>query len=468
MLRYLLVLLAALVVVLAVIFDRPWLSVGAGVLLAGGVGFLAWRLWLSVTEENENDTDGPEASDPRDASLQELGIMEIRPQGEEDTSVTPSREETEKQPPQTTESEAVPSQSPEAPGVSTGPSTGSTKSQESPMVEETEKENMIDRTVVTGDAPVLGPLVQSLRAALGAKTVCLLVQEDMALSYRIEAVASTQPQVRLSGSFNTQTPLLTANMAQRSVSVRSLPEDGLAVEDLGYYQTPPSVDHLAVAPIPRPKNPTSTFLVADGTVDADLGSSQARTILEHYVEVVDLVLAADQASMKRADDKETSRPKGETEDGSSEPASEPDAGPRPRRELIAEEMDAAEGASEGLALVLVHLNRAESIARRGEDAVASAERLFRARLQQAVPSQRVERFGELTYGIFFRGDLNALEPWVADLEATMDAEKGELEGGVSVGASVWSRRDEDPETLRADATEALREAYETGTSTVVT
>jgi GGDEF domain-containing protein len=140
--------------------------------------------------------------------------------------------------------------------------------------------------------------------------------------------------------------------------------------------------------------------------------------------------------------------------------------PRPRRELIAEEMEAAQSNSEKLALALVHLNRAESIARRGEEAVASAEHLFEARLDQLMPAQRIERFGELTYGIFFREGADAVEPQVAELKARMAQEEGELEGGVSVGAAVWN--EEDPEALRTEATEALREAYETGTPTIVT
>jgi len=55
---------------------------------------------------------------------------------------------------------------------------------------------------------------------------------------------------------------------------------------------------------------------------------------------------------------------------------------------------------------------------------------------------------------------------MADFESAMAQEKGELEGGVSVGVAVWD--EEDPEALRTEATEALRKAYETGTCTIVT
>lgn len=467
MLRYLVVLLAALVVVLAFIFNRPWLSMGAGAVLAGGLALLAWQFWQSYREQELGRREPDRSTESTDQSLEELGIMEIRKQEDEAGEEAKTRAAAEggeatdgdggATPPQSQSSGAAP-----VSGESSNDDT--TRAQGSVGEEENER---LDRTVVTGDAPVLGPLMQSLRAVLEAKTVCLLVEGEVALSYRIEVLASTKAHVRLRGSFTTQTALLTDSMAQRSVTVRDLPEDGLAIEDLGYYERSPSVDQVAVAPVLRPDEATRTFLVADGVEATDLRSARSRTVLERYADMVDLVLASEQASLADAaadaeavpDTSRTERPSGEDE-------RDADGAPRPRRELIAEEMQAVEATSGDLALALVHLNRAESIARRGEEAVASAERLFRARLEQVVPNHRVERFGELTYGIFYREAVDEIEPWVADLEGTMDAETGELEGGVSVGVAVWNG-DADAEALRGDAIEALRTAYETGTSTIV-
>jgi hypothetical protein len=116
--------------------------------------------------------------------------------------------------------------------------------------------------------------------------------------------------------------------------------------------------------------------------------------------------------------------------------------------------------------VLVHLNRAESIARQGEEAVASAEQHLRSRLEDLAPGARVERFGELTYGLFVRSAVDEVEGWAADLQEAMAQETGALEGGVSVGVAVRHEH-HDPEGLRADATDALLEAYETGTCTII-
>lgn len=465
MLRSLLTLLALLVTGLAVLFDRPWLYVVTGLILVGSLGLLGWWLWTTYwKEDSDRPRPTPEPKEP-DPSLDELGIVDIQPK---DATADRSGEAP-------VEGEAADPDRTPSPATNTGPATPATDSSSPSGPNETaapvaEASESVQRPPESREAPVLAPLLESVRAAIDARTVCLLVQEEVALTYRIEAAASTHPSVRYSGTFDTQTPLLTATMSRQSVTVQPLAQQKIAVEDLRYYEAPPAVDHLAAAPVSRPDASSTTFLLADAPAEADLGSSRARTLLEHFAETVALLLpTTDQTAPGRAGAADTEEHGNEqrASDSTDAAADEHDA-PRPRREIIAEEMEAAQAASEDLALVLVHLNRAESIARRGEEAVTSAERLFRARLEQRAPNQRVERFGELTYGILFRNGADVVEPWVADLETSMAAEDGELEGGVSVGVAVWGGRTEDPEALRAEATEALREAYETGTATIVT
>lgn len=470
MVRFLLVLLAVLVVGLAVLFGRPWLYAITGFIVAGGLGALGWWLWTMYHEEQQTAERPSPNPDPDDPSLDELGIMDIQPQeadaapeeGDE-RGATHTTDDAARATPVSDEEE------PASPGPSTSQSTTAQPTQET------------DETTDPGESPVLTPLLEAAREALDAETVCLLVQEDVALTYRIEALASNHPSVRQTGSFDTQTPLLTATMSRESVTRRSLAESEVAVEDLGYYDTPPAVDHLALAPIAQPDASSTTFLLADAASEVDLGASRARTVLSQFADTVGLLLDAERApdppdpepsapSSDDANDPENPTLFSQHSNGTAEPPSDMDEdaddSPRPRRELIAEEMADAQSASEPLALALIHLNRAESIARQGADAVASAERLFQARLEQNAPNQRVERFGELTYGIFFRAGPDTIEPWIADFEAAMAKEEGQLEGGASVGVAVWT--DEDPEGLRTAATEALRKAYETGTCTIVT
>jgi hypothetical protein len=488
MVRFLLVLLAVLVVGLAVLFGRPWLYVATGLILVGGLGGLGWWLWTTYRQDQpapERPTPAPEDDDP---SLDELGIMDIQPQGSggPDAPDAPPDETAAPSGPRTPPNTAAPTDSDASSGP---PPTSVDTPQPSPTTDPPAQEDTEGQ-----EKAVFAPLLEAARAALDAQTVGLLVQEDVALSYRIEALASRHPSARKSGSFDTQTPLLTATMSRESVTYRSLTGAEVAVEDLGYYDDPPTVDHLALAPVAQPDASSTTFLVADAPSDVDLGASRARTVLSHFADTVALLLdtgrspdesgsepsSQDADAVEDADEVEgTGEIEGEIEDADMLSPSangtaaadagteaDPDEPPRPRRELIAEEIEAAQSASEPLALALVHLNRAESIARQGEEAVASAERLFQARLEQKAPTQRVERFGELTYGIFFRAGPDTIEPWIADFEAAMAQEEGQLEGGASVGVAVWT--DEPPEALRTAATEALREAYETGTCTIVT
>jgi len=465
MFRYLLALLTVVVAGLAILFDRLWLRVGAIGLLAGGLGLLGWQFWNAYQDDAVNRPVS-ESSSPED-SLEDLGIGEVRPQDEGTSESPPGAARTDELGEQARGSSSA-----------LGASEGSRSTEEEPAAlqaaaapsngGEAGTTNRADRPVATDEAPVLSPFLRSLRAALDAQTACLLVQEEIALTYRIEALASTHSQTRREGTFDTQTPLLTATMSRQSVSVRLLTEDEVAIEDLGYYERPPDVDHFAVAPVPR-DGPSTTFLLADAPATSDLGQSQARTLLERYAEMASLLLEIQAPSEGREQQKGDEGREQTIRSSESPPDTDEDSSvaPRPRRDIIAEEMDAADTASKSLALVLVHLNRAESIARQGEEAVATAERLLQGRLEQFAPDQRVERFGELTYGIFYRGSAEVVESWVTDLEADMAKEEGTLEGGVSVGAAVRRPRHDDPEALRTDATEALREAYKTGTCTVV-
>lgn len=462
MLRSLLTLLAVLVTGLAVLFERPWLYVVTGLIVIGGLGLLGWWLWTAYAGDNPNrPRPSPDTTDA-DPSLEDFGIVDIKPENAEgEPSPADAQEASPSHPGRA--STAASADAPESRSNSSSASRSGTPPTPASSPPSTDASP-------ADEAPILSPLLESLRSAIDARTVCLLIQEDVALTYRIEAIASSHPSVQTSGTFDTQTPLLTATMSRETVTLRPLAEEKLAIEDLRYYDDPPPVDHLAAAPVSRPETSSTTFLLADGPADANLGRSESRSLLKHFAETVALLLSKESSSAAPSDSPSTDESVNGQDAASASPAEssgDGDGSPRPRHEIIAEEMEAAEADEEDLALALVHLNRAESIARRGEEAVASAERLFHARLDQLAPSQRIERFGELTYGVFFRAGADAVEPQVADLQNTMDREDGELEGGVSVGVAVWRDRSDTPKALRSAATEALREAYETGTPTIV-
>ena len=230
MLRSLLALLAVLVVGLAVLFSRPWLYVVTGVILAGALGLLGWWLWSTyATDEPEQPRPSPEP-DASDPSLDEMGIVDIQPETA-DTDLAqekPTQEDRTKSEPVESSGQAAASTTPSASGqalATQDPEAGQDETTERPPTpEETEAEPPPD----PHEAPVLDPLLESARAALDARTVGLLVQEEVALTYRIEALASTHSAVQRSGSFDTQTPLITATMSRQSVTIRTLAEWVLA------------------------------------------------------------------------------------------------------------------------------------------------------------------------------------------------------------------------------------------------
>lgn len=299
--------------------------------------------------------------------------------------------------------------------------------------------------VVTEDArdPVLTPCLEALRAALEAQTVVLLVQEDVSLEYRVLSVSSTVANVLPGGTFTAPVPLLAPSMVDRPVTVREVSSE--LYEALGYYMgVPPRVAEVALSPIPFTHEGALYFLLADAPTLGKLDRLSASTLLIEFGRLLATLLELQQARWTTAAQAY-----------------------RPRREIIAEEMTWARSRGEPLALALVHLNRADAIAAEGPVALAAAEQALKAVVQESVPDQRVERFGELTYGVFYRAPVPEVEAWATRLQAQLAEASGWLEGGVSIGVAVLQERHQTPEQFRVDATEALREAYETGTCTIL-
>ena len=484
MLRVFLVLLAILLAVLAFVFDRSWLYAGAGLPLVGALSLVGWQMWTRYQRHQEREPTRGDENDPKE-DLEEFGIVDVRPEGAEDAPGSASTSTPPDEPAAPTPTPAdstgdprtnTPSSNPappalDHPAVTAPEETSETDdpSEASQTAPDNDKlEDPDDRDPAgasSSDDTGLTALLASARAALGAQTVCLLVQEDVTLEYRIEACASAMADVQTTGTFETQRPLLSARMSRQAVAVQSLDEETRS--SLGYYRRPPAtLSQMAVAPVQRPDDPATIFLLADTDGATDLASSRARRLLEHYAEMADLLLDSDPPAPLESTDQENAPLEDPMRDTEESETGNEDL-PPPRRTIIAEEMDAAQESADSLALALVHLNRAESIARRGEDVVATTERRMRARLEQEAPGHRIERFGELTYGIFLRGDAEEAEEWAVAVQDAMADETGALEGGISVGVAVQGPSHTEPERLRADATEALREAYETGTCTIV-
>ena len=470
MMRVLLILLALVVAVLAFVLDEVWLYwLASGLVVAAGValGVYAWRSYREAKRFQGADA----GASSREKELEDLGIMDVRPQSEKEkgargdaSSKASSRttdegaaaEASEGGPDREAEGSSAASQSPA--GEDPSSVKGKTAAQ---VVASSQEEESAEESTDEGLVP---PYLQALRAATDAHTVALLVQEEMALEYQIEGIASQSQQVRRD-AFTTTEPLLSASMSREPVTVCRVGDD-VAPDDLGYYTEgpPDGVDSLALAPVEGPPDAATRFLIVDAsTGTTNLASQRTQSIITRFADLLGFIRESEASPEEAPDEEEIADAWDEVGAGVDGAKGE---APRPRREIIAEEIERAEEGTQHLALALVHLNRAEALARNGQSVVAQAEETLHARLDRLASDCRVERFGELTYGIFYHGNPEGVEPWAESLHEEMGRATGVLEGGVSIGVALRHERQQ-PEDLRENATEALRVAYETGTCTIV-
>ena len=479
--------------VFGIALDRPLLIVIAGILLLIVLASFIWMLRRRFKEDEVPPRGSSSSGTPeedRNSELKELGIMEIRPKQKEEVppSETEARlddaEEEALAPVQQSDNPAPESDaSPAHPAVKE-PDSGGTDAVEgdendaSPekapaLSQELEQASPPEasspkvsrRSISEGASPpvpppsaeeqpahispaiagALAPYLEALRTIIDARTVCLLKQEELALEYEIEALVSTADNVLQEGTFSTTTPLLTASMTQRAVTVQRVGERALPSECLRYYRGPATtIRQVMLAPVDHAYEPASFFLLADTVEEGGFNAERPRILMTQFAKLLATIL---------------------NEEDPDSIQQQPDA--RPRSEIIAEEIKKAKDEDHPLALALIYLNRAEALADEGEQSVSTAEKRLEQYLREKTPGGRVERFGELTYGVFHPADVAAVETWAMQLTSDLEKKDGRLEGGISIGIAMLGTRHKTPDALRADATEALREAYETGTCTIL-
>jgi hypothetical protein len=339
------------------------------------------------------------------------------------------------------------------------------------------------------DAPFMGHYLEAVREVLQARIVALVIQEEMVPDYRVEALVGGPSVLRNGTEFSTRQPLLTASTAHQSVTVHSL----ASPEPTPDYDParPPTIKSVALAPLTRHTSPDLSFLLVDA--DYDLDTARVQTVLEQLANTLALVLdtqereptawevAATENGSVTWDEDDLIGHEAPVADASRVPAHRPapsdpepdenvvpdEDAPRPRSEIIADEMEKAHQTERTLSLVLVHLNRADTLDDKGEETVQRAEHELQQYLQECAPQARVTRFGEVTYGVFVHEPVDIVCDWAVDLHDSLAyEEEGILRGGSSVGVAVWNGQDA-PKAFRANATEALRDSYMSGHCSVI-
>ncbi len=440
MLRILFFLLAIVAAILAIVLQMPELYAAAGVLVL--IAIIVILMTMRGRHRKEKETLGRGAS-VGDEELQDLGIVNIRPREKRVVASAPESEDPEMQ---TSEDAPVEANSAFA-GRQTrsDPASGLAvrRKERSGASEDRSANERLRKEVLT-------PYLQALHAAIDANTVCLLKQEESE-KYRIEAIISKNAYARSQGFFSLDTPLLSPGASRKPVTLLRVGEKGISSKSLRYYLEPIAVRQAAIAPILYPDEAGPYVLVADTMEDGGLGTVRQRILIEQFSGLLATIL----------DRREAAAPEIVSEEEVVE------AEVRPRRDIIAEEMQKAREQKAELSLALVYLNGGEQLEDRSEIEVMQAEKELEKYLQAMTETGRVERFGELTFGVFYPGGGAGVEEWAVGLQRGITSEDGLPAGGVSIGIAVLNQRHDSPEALREDATEALRESFATGACTII-
>ncbi len=457
MLRVLFIILAVVAISLAIGLQQTLLYGVAAALLLGAAGLFTLKLKKQHADVPETYMQAP--PEPVE-ELSSLGISDIRPKDEK----VEVQAELEMEPVTANSS-----------GLDLGVFDDVEAEEESTSDEEDGAEEAEDASVRPGDvrSPILGkvrtrkprarimvseaspdqnadvliPALRSLRAGLDAYTVCLMRQAKSPLRYHIEAIVSQNSYARSKGFFAAKEPLLAGHKALVAVVYPKVGAEGFPKSKLGYYHEPISVRQVAMVPVMTKKGSEPYLLVVDTMNDGGLESAPVRVLLEQYARLFGTILDA------------------AAEGGLALPGES--AIVRPRREIIADEMERARSMSHPLALALVFLNRGEEMDESATEELEETESLFEARLREVANDGRVERFGELTYGVFYHGASESVPDWAGRLHASFKGESTTFQGGVSVGVALLNDRHDSPDDFRSDATAALQEAFETGECTIV-
>jgi len=483
MIRVLTSILAVVAAILAVVLKQPLLFVLAGLLVLCTFAMIALRLRRNHRQAQESYL-VPKGNPSSD--LKSLGILEIRPR-EGSRPMKTEGDQISERPQATARAAATDNQiklfsdSDQSDGELPDSSTGEVRSIPDPVLtgdgasnepgDPSDGEGLADRpeqhnvmvsvrekdptAYVAVEAAaawvnddVIIPFLHALRAALGACSVCLLRQEEFALRYSVEAMVSQNSYARSQGRFSTGSPLLSARMAGQAVSIRRVDEGDLSIRHLGYYCERINVREVAIAPVTCIDDDSTCFLLADSRKEGILDTPHARSLLTQFAKLIASMLGASAKNKHHR-------------------TFPPILPIRPRREILAEEMNAAREAGHPLALALVHLPDTADLPENESIDNKTFEAVLHEHLVAFAPKARVERFGELTYGVMFNDPGEVVEAWAEGLLADLHSADALLKGGVVVGVVLMTDRHQTPEEFKDEAVAALYEAYETGGTCII-
>ncbi len=445
MIRILLGVLALLVAALAYAMEQPLLYGGSGVLAAALV--IGWGVVARQRRKEKLRSPVPNLRAPETPKeeLTALGILQIRQRGEElepgpRIADPHGRTEPATDIPAASKTAPRPGDVPPGQGTQTQDLGAGTRrlaasvSEFIPHDAEKEARHLSSSMPDPRASSILGPLLEGFRTALGAHALGLARRYKDSCEFRLLATAGehwakSPGEVFRSGS----SPLVRDTL---SVSVRTVDQADLPRRALSYSLTPASIHQVAVASESDPP----LLLFADTTSMDGLAHARVPVLMAQFVRTLGLLLREVESAREEA---------------------------RPRREIISEEMARTRARGHDLAMAIVYLNRAETIAATSGADKEEAEALMAYSLDNASKSTRIVQFGPLTYGVFIYGGMEEVEAWDRRVHNIFAREQGLLEGGISVGIAILQAHHETAENFRDEAKHALLEAYTSGIPSVL-
>ncbi len=431
MIRLLLLPLTAILITLAVMMHNVWLYTAAGIATLIGLTVIGLALWERF-QTNPSDSSPKRPAEP---SLSDLGITEIRPKTSRPKTADSSVDEessNEHSPAAGDQAAENPTSDPVSTVDDTRP-LSSTPEAEPPERPSRQTSDGDDLFSFVSEEPLNYPVgalmedyLQTVHASIRAHTVCVLGLNVYAGSCSVEAAVSKSEHIDRENRISLENHFLTNVSPDEPVTILIAEGEAPTIDELGYYDGPVDVDQVAVAPL-QVSDDVIGYLLADRTPRESPIQTVYYTLLADFAKLLGTILYA------------------KMED-------------RPRREIISEEIERSRENNRSLALALIHPNNADAVLQAGPESVAQTEYLLRQTLEETTPDGRVERFGELIYGVFYYDTDGSIDSWAEQVQTAFI----ENHEAVNIGIALYSNRHETPDDLRSDAAEALRVAYEAG------
>lgn len=427
--------LAVLAIAVTLVYD-PAAEQWYFFLPAAALVVIAVFAWISLGRRKKASraTSIP-AEDPQTEPSE--GIISIRPIGPKASS-TNTEQATEEEEPAGTEAPEPDRQTAAAPTTEikndsvTKPDTESDSEPDSHRYSESgdNGETRFSSLPNPDDSRVLNGILEGFRSSIGAHAVGALRQlTDDGHEFSILGTAGMDWAKTRGDRIRFQVPLLrkSQHMAIRSVNATDLP-----ARYLNYSFNAGVIKRVSITRI----GATSIVLLLDTVEDYGLMHPRTEDLIELFAQTLNVLFYREDPM-------------------------------RPRHEIISEEIARARARGQELALALVLLNNAESVSKLGQGLIQQVEDSMLTSLQRSSLSHRVEKFGELMFGVFTDGRRPSLEVWHKQVRAAFEEDDVNLDGGITIGIAVLSERHTDAIALREDARNALVEAFNRGGRTVI-